>query len=60
MKNIFSSQIKVEDFVKLRLKDHDLMLHASKAIDKFRNTYGKVTKDFNSVEIIRNMRDARR
>lgn len=59
MKNIFG-QIKVADFVRRRLKDHVAMLRASKAIDKFRNTYGKVTKGFNSVEIIRNMRDARR
>ncbi len=56
----FSNHIKIEDFVKNRLKDQESMLRASKLIDKFRNTYGKVKKGFNSVEIIRNMRDARR
>jgi hypothetical protein len=55
-----SNEIKVEDFVKSRLKDRRAMLRASKLIDEFRKAYGKVRKGFDSVEIIRKMRDSRR
>jgi hypothetical protein len=55
-----SNEIKVEDFVKNRLKDRRAMLRASKLIDEFRKTYGKAEKGFDSVEIIRKMRDSRR
>lgn len=55
-----SNEIKVEDFVKNRLKDRRAMLRASKLIDEFRKKYGKVEEGFNSVEIIRKMRDSRR
>jgi hypothetical protein len=55
-----SNVIKVEDFIKNRLKDRRAMLQASKLIDKFRKTYGKVEKGFDSAEIIRKMRDGRR
>ena len=54
-----SNQISIEDFVKSKLKDRRAMVRASKAIDEFRKTYGKVEKGFNSVEIIRKMRDNR-
>lgn len=53
-------QIKLEEFLKMRLKDREAMLRASKKIDEIREKYGKVEKDFNSVEIIRKMRDSRR
>lgn len=55
-----SSVIKIEDFVKNKLKDRPTMLRASKLIDEFRKTYGKVKQGFDSVEIIRKMRDTRR
>ncbi len=52
--------IKLEEFLKMRLKDREAMLRASKKIDEIREKYGKVEKGFNSVEIIRKMRDSRR
>lgn len=55
-----SNEIKVGDFVKNKLKNHRAMLQASKRIDEFHKTYGKVEKGFDSVEIIRKMRDSRR
>ncbi len=54
------NEIKVGDFVKNKLKNHRAMLQASKRIDEFHKTHGKVEKDFDSVEIIRKMRDSRR
>lgn len=55
-----SNEIRLEDFVKNKLKNRRAMLQASKRIDEFRKTYGKVEKGFDSVETIRKMRDARR
>lgn len=52
--------MKVEDFIKSQLKDRQAMLRASRLIDEFRKRYGKVQKGFDSVEIIRKMRDTRR
>ncbi len=60
MRHISEQIIKLEDFVKNRLKDRHAMLEASKRIDEFRKKYGRITRGFDSVEIIRKMRDARR
>ena len=53
------AHIKLEEFLKMKLKDRDAMLRASKKIDEIREKYGKVEKGFDSVEIIRKMRDSR-
>ncbi len=60
MRHISNQIIKLEDFVKTRLKDRHAMLEASRLIDEFRKKYGKTEKGFDSVEIIRKMRDTRR
>jgi len=54
-----SNGIKVEDFVKSELKNRQAMLKASKLIDEFRKRWGKAGKEFNSVKIIRKIRDSR-
>lgn len=54
-----SEIIGVGDFVRNRLRDWQVMAKASRDIDEFRKKYGSVEKDFNSVEIIRKMRDCR-
>jgi carbamoylphosphate synthase small subunit len=54
-----SSHIKLENFVKSRLKDRRAMSRASNNIDEFRKTYGKAVKGFDSTAIIRKMRDTR-
>jgi hypothetical protein len=54
-----SEIIGVGDFVRNRLRDWQVMAKASRDIDEFRKKYGRVEKDFNSVEIIRKMRDCR-
>jgi len=53
------AQIKLDEFLKMRLKDKEAMLRASKKIDEFREKYGKTEKGFDSVKIIRKMRDSR-
>ncbi len=55
-----SNQLKIEDFIKIRLKDHKTISEASKNIDEFRKTYGKAEKGYNSTAIIRRMRDFRK
>ena len=55
-----SDEIKVEDFVKSELKDRQAMLKASKLIDEFRERWGKPEEGFNSLRIIRKMRDNRK
>lgn len=53
-------QIKLSEFLKMKLKNHEAMHRASRAIDAFREKYGKVDKEFNSTAVIRKMRDSRR
>ena len=55
-----SYSLKIEGFLKNKLKDHSAMLAASKLIDDFRASYGKVTKGFNSTKFIRKMRNCRK
>ena len=52
-------QIKLEEFLKMRLKDRKAMQCASKRIDEFREKYGKADRGFDSVKIIRKMRESR-
>lgn len=52
--------IKIEDFVKSKLRNRRAMLRASNLIDDFRKKHGKVKNGFDAVEVIRKMRDSRR
>ena len=54
-----SNVIKIEEFVKNKLKDRGEMLAASRLIDNFRKEYGKTEKGFNSTAFIRKIRDTR-
>jgi len=54
------SHAKLDTFIKVRLKDRVAMLRASRRIDEFRKKYGKREKGFDSVSMIRKMRDSRR
>lgn len=42
-----------------RLKNRESMLAAAEKMDKLRKKYGKPDKSFDSVAIVRRMRDAR-
>lgn len=55
-----ASNTKLDTFIKTRLKDRAAMLRASRRIDEFRMKYGKPEKGFDSVTVIRKMRDTRR
>lgn len=52
-------QIKLEEFLRMRVRDQKAMQYASKRIDEFREKYGKADKGFDSVKIIRKMRESR-
>ncbi len=54
-----SHTIKVEEFVRNKLRNRSEMLTASRLIDNFRNKYGKTEKGFNSTDFIRKIRDTR-
>ena len=52
------AQVKLTEFLKMRLKNREIMRRSAKRMDDFRQKYGKPQKGFHSVEMIRKMRDA--
>jgi len=54
------SHSKLHTFIKTRLKNRIAMLRASRRIDEFRKKHGKREKSFDSVSMLRKMRDSRR
>lgn len=54
-----SSKLTVEQFIKSRVKDHEAIRRASARIDAFRKKYGQPDAGFDSVKILRQLREAR-
>lgn len=54
-----SSKLTVEQFIKSRVKDREAIRKASIRIDAFRKRYGRPEEGFDSVKILRHLREAR-
>jgi len=54
-----SSKMTVEQLVKSRLKNDQMILKASSRIDAFRKKYGQPQTGFHSLKILRKLRETR-
>lgn len=54
-----SSKLSVEEFLTSRVRDRDAMRRAAHHMDELRKRFGKPEKGFNSVEVLRKIREAR-
>jgi len=54
-----SAKLTVEQFIKSRVKDQGAMRKASARIDAFRKQYGRPSSGFDSLKILRKLREAR-
>ncbi|MDP3723217.1 MAG: hypothetical protein Q8R91_06965 [Candidatus Omnitrophota bacterium] len=54
-----SSRLTVEQFIKSRVRDREVIRKASTRIDAFRKRYGQPEAGFDSVKILRQLRAAR-
>ena len=54
------SKMELETFLSHRLKDRAAIAKAARAIETFRRTHGRTGDGFDSVKVIRKLRDARR
>jgi hypothetical protein len=54
-----SAKLTVEQFIKSRVRDREAMRQAARHMDELRKRCGKPEKGFNSVEVLRKIREAR-
>ena len=54
-----SEKLTVEQFIKSRIKDHEAMRRASARIDAFRKKHGQLAAGFDSLKVLRKLREAR-
>ena len=53
------AKLTVEQFIKSRVRDREAMRRASARIDAFRKQYGRPAAGFDSLKILRKLREAR-
>ncbi len=54
-----TNKMTLEEFIASRVRDRDSMRDAVRRMDALRKRFGKPEKGFNSVEVLRKLRDAR-